>query len=208
MKSLILASNNPGKISAICAFSAPHGLHFQQLKDGPDPEETATTYRGNAALKALAFARLTDLPVVADDSGLEVDALGGAPGIYSARYAGDHDDNANNQKLLRALDGVSCRTARYRCVLALAVRAQHPWASQLPIAEKHGDILLSFYSATAEGRILTQLTGTGGFAYDPLFWSPDLGKSFGEGTAAEVFAVNHRGRALARLGAQLKDVTP
>jgi XTP/dITP diphosphohydrolase len=157
--------------------------------------ETAETFEGNARRKAEYFARLSGLPTVADDSGLEVFALGGAPGVRSRRFAGaegspDTVDAANNAELLRRLRGASepRRRARYRCVLVFLRDA-----SAVP----------DVFEGVAGGRILEAPAGTGGFGYDPLFWSDELGKSFGEAAPEEKDGVSHRGRALRALAAAL-----
>jgi len=157
--------------------------------------ETAESFEGNARRKAEYFAHLSGLPTVADDSGLEVFALGGAPGVRSKRFAGaegspDAVDAANNAELLRRLRGASepRRRARYRCVL---VFLREP--SAVP----------EVFEGVAGGRILQAPEGTGGFGYDPLFYSDELGKSFGEASPEEKDAVSHRGRALRALAAAL-----
>jgi XTP/dITP diphosphohydrolase len=153
--------------------------------------ETAETFEGNARRKAEHFARRSGLPTVADDSGLEVFALGGAPGVHSRRFAAasgsaDAVDAANNAELLRRLRGASeaKRRARYRCVLVLL---REP--SAVP----------EIFEGVAGGRILEEPRGQGGFGYDPLFFSDELGHTFGEATAEEKDAVSHRGRALRAL---------
>jgi XTP/dITP diphosphohydrolase len=167
------------------------------LIERPDEDqlETGDSFEANARRKAEYFARLSGLPTVADDSGLEVLSLGGAPGVRSKRWAGatgsaEAVDAANNIELLRRLQGApeSRRKARYRCVLAL-VR----WVNTVP----------EFFEGSCSGRILTAPEGKGGFGYDPVFWSDDLGKSFGVASAEEKDSVSHRGRALARLVAAL-----
>jgi XTP/dITP diphosphohydrolase len=157
--------------------------------------EVAESFEGNARRKAEHFARRSGLPTVADDSGLEVFALGGAPGVRSRRFAGasgspDAVDAANNTELLRRLRGATepRRRARYRCVL---VFLREP--SAVP----------EVFEGATGGRILEQPRGTGGFGYDPLFYSDELGRSFGEATAEEKDAVSHRGRALRALAAAL-----
>ena len=160
--------------------------------------ETADSFEGNARRKAEYFARLSGLPTVADDSGLEVFALGGAPGVRSKRFAGaegspDAVDAANNTELLRRLRGASepRRRARYRCVLVLL---RDP--SAVP----------EVFEGVAGGRILEAPAGAGGFGYDPLFYSDELAKSFGEASPEEKDRVSHRGRALRALGAALTAV--
>ena len=159
-----------------------------------DRLEIHDTFEANARAKARWFARRAGLAALADDSGLEVDALGGAPGVHSKRFAGlagaDHEVSAANiARLLRDLAGVvdAGRTARYRCVLVL-VRLD---GSELVT---HGAV---------EGRILRAPRGSNGFGYDPLFFSNELGESFGEATSAAKHSVSHRGRAVAALGLRL-----
>lgn len=152
-----------------------------------DPEENGSTFEENAMIKAKAGAK-TGVLTMADDSGIEVDALGGAPGIYSARFSGVHgDDKANNALLLKKLEGVprEKRTARY----AVAIACVLPDGGSFTVR------------GSTEGLILFDYDGEGGFGYDPLFWSSDLQKSFGRATADEKNAVSHRGRAV-RLAAQ------
>ena len=152
-----------------------------------DPEENGSTFEENAMIKAKAGAK-TGVLTMADDSGIEVDALGGAPGIYSARFSGVHgDDKANNALLLKKLEGVprEKRTARY----AVAIACVLPDGGSFTVR------------GSTEGLILFDYDGEGGFGYDPLFWSSDLQKSFGRATADEKNAVSHRGRAV-RLAAE------
>jgi XTP/dITP diphosphohydrolase len=153
----------------------------------PDVVEDADTFAGNAIKKAREVSAATGLPALADDSGLEVDALDGAPGVYSARYAGDqHDDAANNTKLLGALAGVprDRRTARFRAVLALADVAG-PLGTEVLTAD-----------GTCEGIILDAPRGTGGFGYDPLFFAPELGQTFAEAGVGPKSDLSHRARAM------------
>ena len=152
-----------------------------------DVEENGATFEENAMIKARAGA-VTGLITLADDSGIEVDALGGAPGIFSARFAGGHgDDGANNRIIKKKLDGVprEKRTARY----VVAVACVLPDGEEFTVR------------GTTEGLILNSYDGAGGFGYDPLFWSLDLQKSFGRATPDEKNAVSHRGRAV-RLAAK------
>jgi len=160
----------------------------------PDVVEDADTFVGNAAKKAREVSAITQLPALADDSGLEVDALDGAPGVYSARYAGGHDDQANNAKLLFTLKGVpdDQRTARFRAALVLA-DVTGPLGEDIIVAE-----------GTCEGRVLAEARGTGGFGYDPLFLVPELGETFAElgvGTKAEL---SHRARAMRAIEPELR----
>jgi XTP/dITP diphosphohydrolase len=191
---LLLATRSAGKAREIREMFA--GLPFEiqlpadrfldALPDEADLER-GTTYTANAVAKVRYFAQRGGLPTIADDSGLEVDALGGAPGIHSARWAGasagDADQDArNNALLLERLSGVpeGRRTARYRCVLAYLEAA-----SGVP----------EIVEASCEGHILDAPRGTGGFGYDPLFFSTDLQLSFGEAPPAAKHRVSHRGRA-------------
>jgi len=153
----------------------------------PDVVEDANTFAGNASKKAREVSRITGLPALANDSGLEVDALGGAPGVISARYAGDaHDDAANNAKLLRELAGVPSekRTARFYAVLALADVAG-PLGNKVITAE-----------GTCEGIILDAPRGTGGFGYDPLFFAPEFGQTFAEAGVGPKSDLSHRARVM------------
>ena len=147
-----------------------------------DPEETGTTFEANARLKARAFAAASGLPALADDSGLEVDALGGEPGVYSKRYAGPNATDADRIAfLLGKLDGVpeAQRTARFRCVMALATPEEE----------------LGTAGGTCEGRIGFEPRGTNGFGYDPIFVLPERGRTMAELPSAEKHAISHRGRA-------------
>jgi XTP/dITP diphosphohydrolase len=160
----------------------------------PEVVEDAETFAGNASKKAREVSRATGLPALADDSGLEVDALDGAPGVYSARYGGEaHDDAANNKKLLGALAGVPAakRTARFRAVLALA-DVTGPLGARVLTAD-----------GACEGVILDEARGTGGFGYDPLFFSPELGKTFAEAGVGTKSELSHRARAMVAMKPQL-----
>ena len=165
MADLVLASGNAGKIRELQALLGSTWRVLPQSDLGVVPvEETGSTFLANALLKARHAARVTGLPALADDSGLEVDALGGAPGVRSARYAGpEADDAANNARLLAALSGVPepQRTARYRCVLVWMDGPDDP----APLIAE----------GLWEGRILTEPRGRGGFGYDPLFLDPVSG---------------------------------
>jgi XTP/dITP diphosphohydrolase len=199
---LLFATRSAGKRREVrrVLAAAGHEVAFPDdagIAESPDEDglETADSFEGNARRKAEYFQRRSGLPTVADDSGLEVLALGGAPGVRSKRWAaatGDAAavDAANNAELLRRLRGApeARRSARYRCVLVL-VRS----AGAVP----------EVFEGSCAGRILEAPAGTGGFGYDPLFWSADLRKSFGEATAGEKDQVSHRGRALAALVAAL-----
>jgi XTP/dITP diphosphohydrolase len=183
---LVLATNNKDKIREIkhllddlpvTVFTSEDFLEF------PDPEETGETLEENAILKAREIAEFCDLPALADDSGLEVDALDGAPGVYSSRYAGPGCTyRDNNEKLLRELKDIpeEERTARFRCVIAVA------W-------DKDN---VETVEGTADGRITEEIVGDKGFGYDPVFFYPPAGKRFSEMTLEEKNLVSHRGLAL------------
>jgi XTP/dITP diphosphohydrolase len=196
---LVLASGNSGKLIELRELLADAGIALQaQSEFGvEDAEETGLSFVENAILKARHAARATGLPALADDSGLCVDALGGAPGLYSARYAGVHGDAAGNiAKLLTALRDVpeAGRGARFVCVLALLRHAEDP---QPLIAE-----------GVWEGRILDAPRGSGGFGYDPVFFDPLLGRGAAELDPAHKHRISHRGRALAQLRAALAAQRP
>ncbi|HEY8438068.1 MAG TPA: non-canonical purine NTP pyrophosphatase [Candidatus Limnocylindrales bacterium] len=169
-----------------------------------EPEETGETFETNARIKARFGARRTGLPTLADDSGLEVDALGGGPGVRTRRYAGpDATDADNNAKLLAALDGVppERRGARYVCVLALALPR--------PDAADGAAVPMRVVRGTTSGRIATTPRGTGGFGYDPIFepaGEPPDGRTFGQWAPAEKHAVSHRGRAARRITPILREL--
>jgi XTP/dITP diphosphohydrolase len=192
---VLAATRNVGKQEEIRRLLGSGGLEIvfpddiwlRESSEG-DALEAADSFEANARRKAEYFARLSSLPTLADDSGLEVMALGGAPGVRSKRWAGATGspaevDAANNAELLRRLAGApeTQRMARYRCVLVYL-----PTASAVPVI-CHGD---------CTGRILEAPRGSNGFGYDPLFFSDELGKTFGEASAEEKDAVSHRGRAL------------
>ena len=193
MRALVFATRNRGKLvelrELLTGFDVLSVDEAAQRIGHAIPEviEDADTFAGNASKKAQEVSAATGLPSLADDSGLEVDALGGAPGVISARYAGDgHDDAANNAKLLAALAGVPAarRTARFRSVLALA-----------DVAGPLGDAVITADGA-CDGVVLDAPRGTGGFGYDPLFLVPELGQTFAElgvGTKSEW---SHRARAM------------
>lgn len=181
----MFATRNRGKLVELRALLP--GIEVRSLDDVHVPEvvEDADTFAGNAIKKAREVSAATGLPALADDSGLEVDALGGAPGVLSARYAGGgHDDAANNAKLLAALAGVADRTARFRAVLALA-DAGGPLGAAAITAE-----------GTCEGVILDAPRGSGGFGYDPLFYCPELGQTFAEAGVGTKSHLSHRARAM------------
>ena len=191
---LVLASSNPGKLAELRDLLGDAGvdLHAQTEFGVEDAEETGLTFVENAILKARHASRATGLPALADDSGLCVDALDGAPGLYSARYAGGHGDHAANiAKLLDALRDVADerRSARFVSVLALLRHADDP---QPLIAE-----------GVWEGRVLFAPRGSGGFGYDPVFFAHELGMGAAELDAALKNRISHRGLALAAMREKL-----
>ena len=198
---LVLATRNPGKVAELRArlVGLPVELvSASEIDDAPDVEETADTLRGNAALKAEALYAHSGLASLADDTGLEVDALDGAPGVYSARYAGPGGDAAANRlKLLGALDGVADRRARFRTVLAFA----------------DGDEV-RYFDGVCDGVITAEPYGEGGFGYDSLFrpdeqptetnpGQPEGARTFAEMETEEKNRISHRGRALDAFAAWL-----
>lgn len=191
---LVLASGNRGKIAEMTALLAPLAITVRSPADfpgWPEIEETGATFAANAILKAEAGCAFSGLPTVADDSGLEVEALGGAPGVYSARYAGTQGDAAaNNALLLARLKGVppERRGARFVCAMAFKAPGAAP----------------RVFSGETRGRILEAPRGAEGFGYDPLFFSDDLRCSFAEAGVAAKNRVSHRGRALCQLIEHLK----
>ena len=186
-KTIVLASRNRGKLREIRAILEGFPAEFVTSEEAgaPEVEETGETFEENARLKAVETARATGHWAIADDSGLAVDALDGLPGVRSARYSVEGTDEANNAKLARTVTvlGLTRPTARFVCVLVLATPdGVH--------TEVRGEV---------EGEIVPNASGTEGFGYDPLFYSPELGKTFGEANPAEKASVSHRGRALRRL---------
>jgi XTP/dITP diphosphohydrolase len=188
---LFCASGNPGKLREfrLAAGNAPVQIElvpgFKQLAPAVEDGET---FEANAVLKALHYSKSVTGPLFADDSGLEVDALNGAPGVYSARFSGPTaTDESNNRLLLEKLRGVTTRTARFVCAIALVEAGE----------------LRGVWRAAVEGAITHDPRGDGGFGYDPLFFCPQLGCTFGEAGASEKFAVSHRGQALRAMLAAL-----
>ena len=181
------ATGNAGKLRefALAAERLAQGRFSVEPVPGlssiAPPEETGATFRDNAILKALYYARFVDDPVFTDDSGLAVDALNGAPGVYSARFAGPNaTDEDNNRRVLAQMDAVSDRTAQFVCVIALAWREN----------------VLATFEGKVEGQLLTSPRGSRGFGYDPLFFYPPFGCTLAEATAAQKLSVSHRGQAL------------
>jgi XTP/dITP diphosphohydrolase len=196
-RELVLASNNAGKLEEFRDLFAAWNLDVRaQAEYGvADADETGLTFIENAILKARHASRATGRPALADDSGLCVDALGGAPGLYSARYAGGHGNaDANIDKLLAALDDVedARRTAHFVCALALLRHAEDP----RPVVVE----------GTWHGRILRERRGSGGHGYDPLFLDPVHGQTAAEMPLAEKNRISHRGQALALLRERLSNL--
>ncbi|MFH5835665.1 RdgB/HAM1 family non-canonical purine NTP pyrophosphatase [Proteiniclasticum sp. C24MP] len=201
MKRLIIASNNAHKVKEIKDMLKDFHFEVLSLHDAGidiEVEEDRDTFMGNAYKKAseiyetLGEEERANTLVLSDDSGLAVDHLDGAPGVYSARYAGvAHDDGRNNEKLLQELQGVPEEKRGAQFVTAMVLLGK--------------DLDLRVLGE-AKGRILTELTGTGGFGYDPLFYSSDLGKSFGVATSEEKNSVSHRGNALQNLIKELRKI--
>jgi len=192
---LVIASGNAGKLRELSAMLSPldWAVSPQSDWDVQEAVEDGLTFIENALIKARHAARMTGLPALGDDSGLVVDALGGQPGIYSSRYAGDAaDDQANNAKLLKALAGIPAdrRGAHFYCAMALMRHADDP-APLLATGAWHG-------------RILEAPTGSEGFGYDPLFWVPDMSCSAAQLEPAVKNRLSHRGRALSALLDQLQ----
>jgi len=186
MNKLVIASNNPGKLREFEKMLAPLGIEvLTQAQLGiSEAEEPHCTFVENALAKARHVSRESGLPALADDSGICVEALGGAPGVISARYAGDNpkSDQCNNEKLLREMQGVADRRAHYYCVLVLVRHADDP---QPLIAEGEW-----------HGEIFHEERGDGGFGYDPMFWLPQFGKTAAELTHDEKAQISHRAKAL------------
>lgn len=189
MKEIILATSNAHKVREIKEILGAKFTRIYTLADKGievDVEETGSTFMENAIIKARAIAEIANMPALADDSGLCVDALNGEPGVYSARYSGARcDSKANNELLLSKLSDVQerDRSARFKCAVALVC--------------PDGDIVTA--EGAAEGVITRSYCGDGGFGYDPIFYSLDLDKTFAEASEEEKNAVSHRGRALSAL---------
>jgi XTP/dITP diphosphohydrolase len=184
---LVLATSNPGKTAEIRDMLADFPVNIKNLADfGPIPpvEEDGETFDENAYKKASFVSKVLGLPALADDSGIVVEALGGAPGVYSARYAGGNaTDEQRYTKLLQEMKGQTNRKAAFECVISIAV----PPGSALT------------YEGRCEGLIAEEPAGTGGFGYDPIFYYPPLKKTFGQLTREEKSRVSHRGKALQEL---------
>lgn len=199
MSKIVLATGNQGKVKELSALLADYQVNGNPVNvvpqsnfDVPEVPETGTTFVENAIIKARHAAKVTGLPAIADDSGLEVDALNGAPGIYSSRYAGANaTDSDNNSKLLNALEHVedTKRTARFQCVLVFMRHADDP----TPL----------IVQGTWQGSITREAAGEQGFGYDPLFWQDDLQQTSAELPRDIKNARSHRGQALTALIPQL-----
>jgi len=191
---LVLATRNAGKTREIRRLLDGKPVLIRNLEDFgtlPPVVEDGPDFEENAALKARFYARVLGYPTLADDSGLVVEALGGAPGVFSARYAGENATDAeNNRKLLEEMKGKENRNAAFMCILALAVPA--------------GPALI--YEGRCEGMVLEEPRGSQGFGYDPLFYYPPLDKTFAQLTAEEKNRVSHRGRALQEMAGEFDKV--
>lgn len=182
---LVLATGNQGKIAEFQRLLEGLDINVRSMKEYPEIGEIVEdgkSFSENAMIKARTVCQITGRPALADDSGLMVDALDGAPGIYSARFAGEeHDDAANNQKLLQLLETVADekRTAKFFCAIAIALPDGRGYIAK----------------GSCSGKILRELKGQGGFGYDPLFYVEEMGKTFAELTMEEKNRISHRGRA-------------
>lgn len=188
MQKLLIATNNAHKLDEYKEIFANLPIELTHLsREGIvlDPEETGTTFEENAIIKAKAFAQVTDLPVLADDSGLEIDALGGEPGVYSARYGHTpkHDHAGRYRLVLNKLAQKQVppnkRTARFKCIIALA----------------HKEQLIGTVEGAIEGFITHEPQGVGGFGYDPIFFTPEFNQTMAQLTPAQKHSISHRGRA-------------
>tara|TARA_R110002050_G_scaffold57423_3_gene129091 strand:- start:227527 stop:228129 length:603 start_codon:yes stop_codon:yes gene_type:complete len=199
MNKIVLASGNKGKLSEFAQLFAPFDIDVvpQSDFDVPEAEETGLSFVENAIIKARNACEHTGLPAIADDSGIEVDYLLGAPGIYSARYAGEHasdDDNLN--ALLSALNGVPDRerAARYQCLLVMMRHSKDP----TPL----------ICQADWQGRILHEPMGNGGFGYDPIFWVPERQCSAAQLSSEQKHTISHRGKAIRKFIEEIKHANP
>ena len=190
---LAIATNNQHKLQEIKAVLGGQFEQLLSLKDlgiDVDVEETGSTLEENALIKARAIENICHIPTLADDTGLMVDALNGAPGVYSARYAGEEHNDANNRALLlKNLNGQENRKAHFATVIAIVF--------------PNGDFITS--NGRVEGEILQEERGNEGFGYDSLFYSYELGKTFAQASQEEKNSVSHRGRALRNMVEKLKD---
>jgi XTP/dITP diphosphohydrolase len=191
---IVLATRNEGKVKELREVLKDFPIDLRGLNDfGPIAEvvEDGETFDENAYKKALFTARVLGLPAMSDDSGLVVEAMNGAPGVYSARYGGENASDADNiEKLLTEMEGKDDRRAHFECVISLTVPS--------------GPALT--YDGRCEGEITREVKGDGGFGYDPVFFSPELGKTFAESSMEEKNRVSHRGRAMAEVAAEFDKV--
>jgi XTP/dITP diphosphohydrolase len=184
------ATSNHGKLREFQLSAPDFDIRPLSLQVEP-PEETGATFEENAVLKTLYYSQFAAGYLFADDSGLEVDALGGEPGVHSARFAGpDAKDRENNELLLRRLAGKADRTARFVCVIALVNNGQ----------------LVKTFRGSVEGRILTEPHGSGGFGYDPLFFHEPFGRTFGEAPIEDKMKASHRAQALDAMFTYLRGI--
>jgi XTP/dITP diphosphohydrolase len=195
MEELVIATHNPGKVEEFKTLMQDLHLTFKCLSDFPavaTPAETGRTFAANAKQKAIYYAKALNAYCLADDSGLEVKALDGAPGVHSARYAGEEaSDKENNDLLLQNMKFEAIRTCRFRCALAVA----NPQGKI--VAEADG---------ICDGMLLHEPLGDQGFGYDPLFWSTELHKGMGEATPEEKNGISHRGKAIRKLMGMWKKI--
>jgi XTP/dITP diphosphohydrolase len=186
---LFLSTRNQGKVSELQQLMASYPITIRSLDEFPDCPivvEDGNTFEGNAIKKAEVIAQFLHMPVLADDSGLEVEALGGKPGVYSARFAGpDATDADNNRKLVELMHDLppGQRDAQFRCVLALAIPGQQTWTCE----------------GACSGQIVLEEQGSGGFGYDPIFFLPQWGKTMAQLTKQEKNKISHRGQAMRKL---------
>ncbi|PTG46062.1 XTP/dITP diphosphatase [Staphylococcus chromogenes] len=190
MSDIVIASSNKGKINDFkVIFSEYNVIGINELIEDFDVEETGVTFEENARLKSEAAAKALNKTVIADDSGLEVDALEGAPGVYSARYAGEaKDDQANIEKLLQELEDKTDRSARFVCVISMTTV----------------DGKTETFRGTVNGEITLARIGENGFGYDPIFYVPDKNKTMAQLTAEEKSEISHRRKAINQLQAFIK----
>jgi len=193
-QSIVLATKNAGKVKEFQQLLHDFPVEIKNLNDfGPIPEviEDGATFDDNAYKKAVFTAKVLGLPAIADDSGLVVEALGGAPGVKSARYAGENaTDQENTAKLLREMEGITDRRAAFHCVISIAVPS--------------GPALT--YEGRCEGEITLKPKGISGFGYDPVFYFPDYGRTFAEISSEEKNRVSHRGKALREVAAEFDKI--
>jgi len=184
---LYCATGNPGKLREFQMEAAARGIQLEtvpRFRELPACDENGRTFQENAVIKAMHYAPYVDAPLFADDSGLEVDALGGAPGVYSARFSGPGaTDASNNRLLLEKLRGVEDRTARFVCAIALVSEGR----------------LLGTFRGAVEGCIIDEARGPNGFGYDPLFFYQPFNCTFGEASAEMKLGVSHRGQAVRQM---------